>query len=447
MTHSAHDLRRVLDVKDTLALSFGAMVGWSWVILSGLWISNGGSLGAMLGFVLAGAPIMLIGLLYAELASAMPVVGGEHEYSLRALGRSWSFVCTWAIVFVYVSVCAFEAVALPTVIDYWLPGYQAVFLWNIAGWDVYLTWAAVGMAGSALVTFINYIGVKASAVVQTTVSVLILLAGALLLSGALLNGSPDRLQPLFSEGLGGVFLVAVMAPFMFVGFDVIPQAAQEIHLPARAIGRVLLGSIAMALAWYVLIILSVALLVPASGLGAGLVTADAARTAWGAVGANLLVLGGVGGIITSWNAFLVGGSRAVYAMAQHGMLPAWLGYLHPKYRTPTNAILAIGLLSMAAPLFGRVLLVWIVDAGSFAVVIAYLLVAVSFLQLRKNQPDMPRPFRLKHGVTIGWLALLGSLGLLVLYLPGSPSALLWPIEWGLVGAWFMLGWVLYRFCR
>jgi len=234
---------------------------------------------------------------------------------------------------------------------------------------------------------------------------------------------------------------------MFVGFDVIPQAAQEIHLPARSIGRVLLGSIAMALAWYVLIILAVALLVPASGFGAALVTADAARTAWGAVGANLLVLGGVGGIITSWNAFLVGGSRAVYAMAQHGMLPAWLGRLHPKYQTPSNAILTIGLMSMAAPLFGRVLLVWIVDAGSFAVVVAYLLVAISFLQLRKKQPDMPRPFRLKQGVLIGWLALLGSLGLLMLYLPGSPSALLWPVEWGLVGAWFALGWVFYRIYR
>jgi amino acid transporter len=444
MTDSGHDLRRVLDLKDTLALSFGAMVGWSWVILSGLWISNGGSLGAMLGFALAGLPIMLIGLLYAELASAMPVVGGEHEYSLRALGRLGSFVCTWAIVFVYVSVCAFEAVALPTVIEYWLPDYQAGFLWQVAGWDVYLSWVAVGVAGSAAVTFVNYIGVKSSAVVQTTVSVLILVAGAMLLSGALLKGSPDNLQPLFTHGMAGIFSVAVMAPFMFVGFDVIPQAAQEIHLPARSIGRVLLGSIAMALAWYVLIIMAVALLIPASGLGDGLVTADAAGTAWGPVGANLLVLGGVGGIITSWNAFMVGGSRAVFAMARHDMLPAWLGRLHPTYRTPSNAILAIGLLSMAAPLCGRVLLVWIVDAGSFAVVIAYILVAVSFLQLRRRQPDMARPFRLRHGERIGWLALLGSLGLLALYLPGSPSALLWPVEWGLVGAWFLLGFVFYR---
>jgi APA family basic amino acid/polyamine antiporter len=444
MTNSGPDLRRVLGLRDTLALSFGAMVGWSWVILSGVWIESGGSLGAILGFALAGLPIMLIGLLYAELASAMPVVGGEHEYSLRAMGRLGSFVCTWAIVFVYVSVCAFEAVALPTVIDYWFPDYRAGYLWTIAGWEVHLSWAAVGVAGALLVTFVNYIGVKASAVVQSVVTALVLAAGAMLISGALFEGSARNLEPLFDKGIAGVFAVAVMAPFMFVGFDVIPQAAQEIHLPARSIGRVLLGSIALALGWYCLVILAVALLLPASGFGTGLVTADAAGKAWGPVGANLLVLGGVGGIITSWNAFLVGGSRAVYAMAAHGMLPRWLGQLHPRFGTPANAILAIGALSVAAPFGGRVLLIWIVDAGSFAVVIAYILVAVSFLLLRRNRPEMARPFRLRHGVTIGWLALAGSLGLLLLYLPGSPSALQWPVEWGLVLLWYLLGVVFYR---
>jgi len=444
MDQDGPSLLRVLSLKDTLALSFGAMVGWSWVILSGTWIANGGSVGAMLGFVVAGLPIMLIGLLYAELASAMPVAGGEHEYSLRGLGRTGSFLCTWAIVFVYASVCAFEAVALPTVIDFWFPDYRAGYLWTIAGWDVHLSWAAVGVAGSLLVTFVNYIGVKSSAVVQTTVSALILVAGLLLLSGALFRGSLGNLPPLFVGGAGGVFAVAVMAPFMFVGFDVIPQAAQEIHLPARSIGLVLVGSIGMALAWYCLVIVSVATLLPGAAQGSGLVTAEAASAAWGSVGANLLVLGGVGGIITSWNAFLVGGSRAVYAMARSGMLPAWLGDLHPRFRTPHKAILAIGILSAAAPFFGRDLLVWIVDAGSFAVVIAYLLVAVSFLALRRRHPDMPRPFRLRHGNTIGWLATLSSLGLFALYLPGSPSALQWPVEWLLVLLWFAAGFVLYR---
>lgn len=446
MNENRLGLKRVLDLKDTLALSFGAMVGWSWVILSGMWITNGGSLGAILGFSLAGLPIMLIGLLYAELASAMPVVGGEHEYSLRALGRTGSFFCTWAIVFVYVSVCAFEAVALPTVIDFWLPDYRVGFMYNIAGWDVYGSWVAVGAVGAALVTFVNYIGVKTSAVVQSTVTLLVLAAGVMLLSGAMFEGDPKNLQPLFTKGMGGIFAVAVMAPFMFVGFDVIPQAAQEIRLPSRQIGKVLVGSIAMALAWYCLVILAVALLLPAAGFGDGLVTADAAGAAWGRVGSNLLVLGGVGGIITSWNAFLVGGSRAVYAMANHGMLPAWLGELHPKYRTPSNAILAIGLLSILAPFLGRVSLVWIVDAGSFAVVVAYILVAVSFLVLRKKHPEMERPFRLKNGVFIGWMALLGSIGLFLLYLPGSPSALAFPVEWGLVVLWFSAG-ALIHFSR
>jgi amino acid transporter len=440
----ALSLARVLDRKDVLALSFGAMVGWSWVILSGIWVGNGGSLGAVAGFLLAGIPIMLIGLLYAELASAMPVVGGEHAYSMRALGRHWSFICTWSIVFVYVSVCAFEAAALPTVIEYWFPDYQAGYLWTVAGWDVYLSWAGVGVAGALLVTVVNYIGVKVSALVQSVVSLLILVAGVMLITGALFKGSASTMEPLFTSGLSGALTVAVMAPFMFVGFDVIPQAAEEIHLPPRAIGRVLVGSIVMAIAWYCLVIVGVSALVPAAEMDSGsLVTADASTRAWGNAGGNLLVLGGVGGIITSWNAFVIGGSRAVYAMASHGMLPAWLGRLHPRFRTPANAILAIGLLSVAAPFFGRSLLVWIVNSGSFAVVLAYLLVAVSFLQLRKNDSTMPRPFRVRHGNVIGWLALLGSVGLLLLYLPGSPSALAWPVEWGIVLLWFILGAVFY----
>jgi len=443
---SKHALNRVLGMKDTLALAFGAMVGWGWVILSGDWIGFGGSLGAVSGFLLAGAPIMMIGLVYAELAAAMPVVGGEHEYSLRALGRHWSFICTWSIVFVYVSVCAFEAAALPTVIEYWLPDYGTGYLWTVAGWDVYASWVAVGVAGAVLVTWVNVVGVKVSAFMQSLVTVLILVAGVMLMSGAIFKGSAANLPPLFADGVSGVLAVAVMAPFMFVGFDVIPQAAEEIRLPPKKIGRLLVFSLVLAISWYCLVMLGVsALSTETEILNASLATADATGRAWGPLGANLLVLGGIGGIITSWNAFVIGGSRAIFAMAQHGMLPAWLGKVHPRYRTPANAVLTIGVLSVAAPLFGRSVLVWIVNSGSFAVVLAYMLVAVSFLQLRKNEPDMERPFKLPYGVLIGWLALLGSIGLLFLYLPGSPAALAWPIEWGIVLAWFALGLVIYLF--
>ena len=112
MTQQGH-LTRVLKRREVLALAFGAMIGWSWVALAGVWLESAGSLGAIMAFLIGGAVIAFIGLTYAELASAMPQVGGEHVYSLRALGPGASFVCTWAIIFGYVSVVAFEVVASP----------------------------------------------------------------------------------------------------------------------------------------------------------------------------------------------------------------------------------------------------------------------------------------------------------------------------------------------
>ena len=97
----------ILKSRHVIALAFGAMVGWSWVLLSGLWIERGGTLGAVLAFLGAGTVMVLIALLYAELAAAMPKTGGEHVYTERAFGPGWSFFCTWALLLGYVSVVAF----------------------------------------------------------------------------------------------------------------------------------------------------------------------------------------------------------------------------------------------------------------------------------------------------------------------------------------------------
>ena len=89
---------RVLARKDVLALAFGAMIGWGWIVMTGTWITSAGSLGAVSAFLIGGVAIVLVGLTYAELAAAMPQAGGEHVYSYRGLGHLASFVCTWAIV-------------------------------------------------------------------------------------------------------------------------------------------------------------------------------------------------------------------------------------------------------------------------------------------------------------------------------------------------------------
>ncbi len=433
--------KRVLGRWDVLALAFGAMVGWGWVVLAGTQVQQGGTLGAALAFAAGGFAIFLISLTYAELCAAMPKTGGEHVYSYRALGLVGSFVCTWAVVLGYVAVTAFEAVALPTVLEYLVPNYQIGHLWTIAGWDVTLSWALTGSAGAVFMTWINYRGVSFSAAMQKIFVFALALAGVMLIVGSVFTGEVANTSPQFVGGFGGWMSVLVMTPFLLVGFDVIPQAAEEIDLPHRSIGKVLLLSVAMAVIWYILIIVAVSLMLdPAALETTELAPADAlAAVVGGSWGGKFLVFAGLCGILTSWNAFFIGGSRAVYAMAHSGMLPKFLAKMHPEYRTPTNAILLIGALAAVAPFLGRSALVWFVDAGGFGIVIAYLLVAISFLVLRRTEPDMPRPYVVPKGETVGWAAVVLGGALAVLYLPGMPSALVWPAEWLIVALWSLVG--------
>lgn len=440
-------LKKVLSKFDLLFLALGAMLGWGWVVLSGTWITSAGSFGAVLAFAIGGFLVICVGLNYAELASAMPRVGGEHEYVHRALGESASFVASWAITLGYVSVATFEAVALPTVIDFLLPDYQAGYLWTIAGWDVHLNWVLIGSVGAVIITFINYLGLKQAAVLQTVFTLVIVAAGLLLIFGAGVNGEPANLTPHFIGGMGGIMAVLVMVPFLFVGFDVIPQVAEEANLPQAQIGKFLVISVIGAILFYIAIAIGVSLGMNLEQLSTTeLATADAMGNLFGsAMFAKLLILGGVAGIITSWNSFVIGGSRVLYAMAKSGMLPSWFGRLHPKHHTPSNAVLFIGVLSMLAPLLGRSALVWIVDAGGLGIVVAYFLVAWSFIKLRKNEPDMERPFRAGKSPIFGYLALVLSFGFIALYFPGMPAALIWPYEWVMGGGWFLIG--LYFFMR
>lgn len=442
-------LIRVVRSREVVALAFGAMIGWSWVALTGTWIDRAGSVGAMLAFVIGGIAVILVGLTYAELASAMPQAGGEHVYSHRALGPTASFICTWAIILGYVSVVAFEAVALPTVVDYLVPGFSRGYLWTVAGWDVQLTWVLVGVVAAVVMTAINIVGIRTAAKLQFLVTTLVIAVGLLLIGGSAGAGSTANMQPLFDNGATGLLGVLVMVPFMFVGFDVIPQSAEEVDIPFADIGRLLMISILMAVLWYVLIIASVSMGLSATERAASsLPTADATGAVFGSPwAASLLVLAGIGGILTSWNAFLIGGSRALYALARAGQLPRPLGALHPRYNTPHNAVMLIGALSVIAPLFGRPALVWLVDAGGLGIITAYAFVAWSFLRLKSREPEMPRPYEVRRGRLIGTAALVLSLGIALLYFPGSPAALVWPYEWLIVIAWVLLGGVMLRIAR
>ena len=452
-------LKRVLSTKDVLVVAFGAMIGWGWVISSGQWIESGGVIGTILAFVIGGIMIYFVGLTYAELTTAMPRCGGEQNFSYVAFGALGSFICTLALVLSYIGVVCFEVVSFPTILQYLFPKIQTIHLYSMAGFDVYLPWLLIAVIMAVFMTYINIRGAKTAAKLQTVLTVIIAGVGIVLLAGSTVTGSIENVnQQAFmgdttSSKIWNIMKVAIMTPFFLFGFDVIPQAAEEISVPLKKLGKLMLLSIALAVVFYAMVVFAVGLVMSRTQVedslqATGLVTADAMAIAFNSTTmAKVLILGGLCGIVTSWNSFLIGGSRVMFSMAQSKMLPGRFSLLHPKYKTPTKTLLLLGALSILAPFFGRKMLVWIVDAANFACCLAYCMVALSFVMIRKKRPDMERPYRVSNYRLVGFIAIIMSGAMAIMYIiPGTACSLVWQ-EWIIVGGWALLGAYLGIRCK
>ncbi|MDD2980724.1 MAG: APC family permease [Hespellia sp.] len=452
---------KVLKMKDILAIAFGAMIGWSWVINTGDWVLEAGYLGASIAFLVGGIMIIFVGLTYAELTAAIPECGGEHIFCLRALGGNASFICSWAIIFSYIATAAFEAAAFPAVIKYIVgERFDIGLLYHIGDTPIYASYCITGVVFSLLITYVNIRGIEVAAKLQKVLTSIILLTGALLILIAVLRGNPMNLASnLFGAQnsvsspksvLGSILTITCMTPCLFAGFDIIPQTAGEIIVSFRKIGKVMVLSICLAIAWYLLIIFGVSNILPLSAIADsmenGLVTADAMALAFASpVMGDVLIIGGMCGIITSWNAFLLGGSRALFSLADYGMIPTVFGKIHSKYNTPWAAICLCGAACIISPFFGRSVLIPLVNVASFGCCIAYFMVSVSFLTLRKKEPHLHRPYRVRHGSFVGYTACILTACMLLLYIvpvPFAQSALIWQ-EWAIVFLWMILGCFFY----
>lgn len=399
-----------------------------------------------MAFVIGAIMCIFVGLTYAELTPALPLAGGELVFSYRGLGYNASWLTGWMITFAYVGVAAWEGPALVTAIDYLVGGVPRWgYLWTVAGFEVYASWVAIGFIGGLLLAILNYVGVKSSAIFQTYATLAMALGGVCFLISGVANGSTEYMVPTFT-GTSGLVAVILSVPAMFVGFDVIPQAAEEMNIPLNKIATVLIYSIVLAAAWYIFMIIGISLSAPpdvrASG---GVPVADAFAFAMGnPFFGKLMIIAAMCGILTSWNGFIIGATRVLFSMGRAKMLPAAFGRVHPKYQTPTAAIILVGIITCFSPLLGKSSLGWFVDASAFGTVIAYFMVALSYRALRKNEPDLERPYRIKNGVLIGNIAVVVALFFIYLYLPylGSPNPL-GNVEWIMVLCWVILGVIFF----
>lgn len=428
-------------------MAFGTMIGWGWIMLSGQWAASAGMIGAILAYVIGAVLCIFVGMTYAELTPAIPCTGGSVVFSYKAMGYWPAVIAGLATGFAYLGVAAWEGPAFATAVDYIVPIPQIGYLWTIKGYDVFASWAAVAIVASAIITMVNYRGAKQAAVFQTIATVGLIAVGIIFLFGGVTKGDFANTQPLLTDmkGFAGVLL---MVPAMFVGFDVIPQSAGEMNVPLKKIPFLLILSICAAAMWYMLMIFATCMSAPTSiRVGGVIPVADAMAHAFGSpLWGKVCIVGAVCGILTSWNGFLYGGARVIYSLANAKMLPAFLGKIHPKHNTPSNAVLLCGILSTFSCLLGKEALTWFVNASSFGVVIMYTMVVLSFLFLRKNAPDLNRPYKIKNARVVGTLAMGVAVFFAWLYTPLGPQPLV-AVEWILVLAWFAAGLTLALYAR
>lgn len=437
------ELKKALGLKDVVALAFGTMIGWGWIMLAGKWVELAGVWGAIVAFVIGGIMCIFVGLCYAELTPMLPLAGGELVFSYRGLGYNASYVTGWFICLAYLGVACWEGPALAAAISYLIPFPMVGYIWTVAGFDVYFSWMMVGVIGGALLTFLNYRGAKTSAIFQTVATIAMAIGGISFLFGSVATGSTENMIPTFT-GTSGLIAVLLMVPAMFVGFDVIPQAAEEMNIPLNKIAKVLIFSICLAAVWYMLMILSIALAAPMDFRhAAGIPVAESfAYTMGNPIFGKFMIIAAMCGILTSWNGFIIGTTRVLFAMARAKMIPTVFAQVHPKYGTPTASILLVGFFTIITPVLGRAALVWFVDAAAFGTVVAYFMVSFSYIALRKKEAGLDRPYKAPGGYVTGILAVLVSGFFLYLYLPIGPGALT-KEEWILCGVWLVLGVVFY----
>lgn len=388
-------LQRKLTPLNVWALALGCIIGWGAFIMPGeIFLVKAGPLGTALAMSAAAIILIIISVNYCYMIKKYPVAGGEFIYVNAALGRKNAFICSWFLALCYLSIVPLNATALALIFrTVWhdVSVFQFGFHYQIAGYDVYM--GEVLLALTALVIFacLSIRGVSLTGKFQTFL-VTVLVGGIAVISvAALLNPqfSWANFSPGFPSNVDNHFVavlsVLAISPWAFVGFDTIPQAAEEFNFsPSRSLFIMVVAILFGAFAYVTLNAITIAILPPefgswfeyikASKTVSGLMTLPTFYSTYLLLGTGgLIVLSAsvIAAILSGLLGFYMATSRLLYAMSRDKVLPEVFGKLHDKYKTPRNAILFILAVSIIAPFMGRTALSWIVDMSSLGAAVGY----------------------------------------------------------------------------
>ena len=242
-------LRRALAPLQVGSLALGCVIGFGCFILAGDFLETAGPLGAALGIALGGLAMIVIARSYGLMVRAFPVAGAEFAYAYRAAGRRHAVICGWFLALGYLSIVPLNATALAILGRFLAPElFARGHLYTVAGFDVFA--GEVGLAAFAvvLVGFLHSRGVQGVGRAQAILTGLMVAAVAVVGIGALTGpgASAANWEPWFATGRPawtGVLAMLAISPWLYVGFDTLPQAAEEFAFPAGRAFRLMAAAI------------------------------------------------------------------------------------------------------------------------------------------------------------------------------------------------------------
>ena len=378
-------LDRRLGLADAVVIGLGAMLG------AGVFAAVGPAAGAagswlLAGLMVAGAVAYANASSSAALAARYPESGGAYAYGRRRLGPFWGFLAGWAFLAGKLGSCAAMALTLGS---YLAPGMAR----------------PVGLGGLAAVTAANYLGVAKTAAATRVIVVLVLAALAAAVAGMLLGGTADPANlasPAPGTGPFDVLQAAGLLFFAFAGYARLATLGEEVLDPARTIPRAVSLALGVVLAVYAVVCVAALLAVGPAALAAAGAPLAVAVAAGRLAALEPVVRGGAAvaslGVLLSLQAGL---SRTAFAMAANRDLPAALAAVHPRYRVPHRAELAVAGLVAAAVL--AVDLRGAIGFSSVLVLVYYTVANAAAWTLGPEERRRPR-----------WLAGAGVAGCLLL---------------------------------
>lgn len=432
-------LAKKLRIVDYFALSFGTMVGVGWLVVMDDWLSRGGPLGGVLGFAIGGLALLPIGYVYGRLSMKMPDAASEVAYSGAVFPEAVSFLTGWMMVLAYAIVCPWEAVAIGKIAAYIFPWLDRLELYRLGGDPVYLPHLLLGVGLVAVLTWLNWRGIRSSATFQNWMTFGLLAGFAIFGALGAAHGNRVNWRPLFSHsGWVSVLLVLQIVPYFMTGFEAVPKCAEEAApgFAGRGFFRAIWLAIAVGAGFYVAVIAVVAYVGRWTVLvNENFATAVAFQRAIGSRWiVSLIFAVALVSLVKVFNGNFVAASRLIFALGRRGMLARRLGEVHAERQTPAAAILGLGVVSAAAVLLGEAILVPITEVGSLASATGWLITCLAYLAMRPGR----RP------ATIATVGALVAVALILMKLVPAIPGHFTGTEYAALAIWLLAGLALRR---